>query len=370
MFCPSCGAKNPPNAKFCNECGINLEEALKDLKEDDASNNTDENLLEPSESQESEESPETSEYADPDHSQVKKPAVPTDPSELSEPMDDGDDSGTKCVVCKTGNMIPTIHKGTFGFGTRKMIECDSCGAAFEERGQKYKFSSIYDTNNPLWIKYGHQTLTEGEWIRIGEGGVSDHEQEIIKQEQIARETQEVEKQKEKDVNDFLTNLANGKVNINSNGPSPVILKKNENLSIIMENISLQEPRAVRQTRAAYGGPTIRVAKGVSFRLGGASARSESHDEITVIDQGKLVLTNKRLIFIGGKRTVNIDLRKIMAVQAYRDGIESQRENKQKPEYFTGTDKHSITINTNGRINTIPVYGTVLKAAIQGAISQI
>ena len=24
MFCPNCGTENPSNAKFCNECGINL----------------------------------------------------------------------------------------------------------------------------------------------------------------------------------------------------------------------------------------------------------------------------------------------------------------------------------------------------------
>ena len=275
-----------------------------------------------------------------------------------------------CVICKKVVWCQSTYKGAFGFGTRRMLECNNCGATFEQKGQKYKFSSISDNNSPLWIKYGHQTLNEDEWIRIGNGGVSDYEQEIINQEQIAQKKQELEKQKEKDVNDFLTQLTNGKITINSNNPSPVILKKNENLSIIMDNISLQEPRAVRQTQAAYGGPTIRVAKGVSFRLGGASARSESHEEIRVIDQGKLILTNKRLIFIGSKRTVNINLKKIMAVQAYRDGIESQRENKQKPEYFTGTDKHSITININNRQSTLPVYGAVLKAAIQGAISQI
>jgi len=109
----------------------------------------------------------------------------------------------------------------------------------------------------------------------------------------------------------------------------------------MYKINLQEPRAVRQTHAAYGGPTVRVAKGVLFRLGGASARSESHEEIRVIDQGSLILTNKRLIFIGSKRTNNIDIRKIMAIEAYKDGIELQRENKQKTKYFTGTDKTSV-----------------------------
>jgi ribosomal protein L40E len=24
MLCPNCGTENPANAKFCNECGINL----------------------------------------------------------------------------------------------------------------------------------------------------------------------------------------------------------------------------------------------------------------------------------------------------------------------------------------------------------
>ena len=356
MFCPSCGAKNPPNAKFCNECGINLRDALRDL---DGNNGT----VDQTEPQKS------TEDMDPNGQTPTKSTVDSD-QDHSESDQDDETPKTLCVICKKGNMVSSIHKGTFGFGTRRMLECDNCGATFEQKGEKYKFSSISDNNSPLWIKYGHQTLTEDEWIRIGNGGVSDHEQEIINREQIAQKKQELEKQKEKDVNDFLTNLANGKITITSNNQSPVILKKNENLSIIMDNISLQEPRAVRQTQAAYGGPTIRVAKGVSFRLGGASARSESHEEIRVIDQGKLILTNKRLIFIGSKRTVNIDLKKIMAVQAYRDGIESQRENKQKPEYFTGTDKHSITININNRQSTLPVYGGVLKAAIQGAISQL
>jgi len=50
----------------------------------------------------------------------------------------------------------------------------------------------------------------------------------------------------------------------------------------MYKINLQEPRAVRTDPAAYCGPTVRVTKGVSLRLGGASARSESHEEIRVI----------------------------------------------------------------------------------------
>jgi hypothetical protein len=92
-------------------------------------------------------------------------------------------------------------------------------------------------------------------------------------------------------------------------------------------------------------------------LGGVSARSESHDELRDIDNGTLVFTNKRMVFIGSKRTTTINLNKIVALKPYRDGIVSQRENKQKTEYFTGTDKNTITLTIEARKYSLPVQGT-------------
>ena len=355
MFCPNCGTENPPNAKFCYECGINL---LNSIKVDEADNSKDPVVdmdINIDTGDESNITPKESENTD-------------DESE----DDDNESLGSKnnCIVCKAGEMIPMVHKGSFGFGIKSTLECNNCGAVFEKKGQKYKLTKVTDTNQPIWIRYGHQTLTEDEWTRIGDGGISDAEQQKINQEKIEQEKHQLIVLKENDENQFLTSLQNGKITITSNDTSPVILKKNESLSIVMHNITLQEPRAVRQTHAAYGGPTIRVAKGVSFRLGGASARSESHEEIRAIDRGSLILTTKRLIFIGSKRTTNIDLRKIMAIEAYTDGIESQRENKQKTEYFKGTNSTIVNFRINGRESTVPLTGVVLRAAIQGAIANI
>lgn len=90
------------------------------------------------------------------------------------------------------------------------------------------------------------------------------------------------------------------------------------------NISLWESRAVRKTSGGYGGPSFRVAKGVYFRVGGFQAKSESHDELKNIDLGELTLTNKRLVFSGAKRSVNIDIRKIISIEPYSDGIALRR----------------------------------------------
>ena len=61
---------------------------------------------------------------------------------------------------------------------------------------------------------------------------------------------------------------------------------------------------------AYGGPSFRVAKGVNFRVGGFQARGESHEELRVIDNGDITLTNKRFVFSGSKRSVNFNINKM------------------------------------------------------------
>ena len=366
MFCPECGTQNPPNAKFCNECGINLIETLKELSE--IPEDKEDNNLENSEIEDSTLDSDNIENINelvPDHQDIEAEESDTKHQDIE--TENPEDS---CIICKTGVMIPTTHKGSLGIGTKITLECNNCGAVFEKKGTKYKLTNISDTSQPVWIKYNHQTLTDLEWIRIGDGGVSDQEQQKIDANNRAIELQKIKAQEQTDLNQFLTGLQNGSINITTKDLSPVILKKNEHLSMVMNNISLQEPRSVRQTRAAYGGPTIRVAKGVSFRMGGAAARSESHEEIKVIDQGSLILTNKRMVFIGSKRTTNIDLKKIMAITAYSDGIESQRENKQKAEYFTGTNKNNLTFTVNGRQRNMPINGVILKAAIEGTITQL
>ncbi|HEX3014661.1 MAG TPA: hypothetical protein VHO92_10420, partial [Methanobacterium sp.] len=76
------------------------------------------------------------------------------------------------------------------------------------------------------------------------------------------------------------------------------------------------------------------------------------------------------VFTGTKRTNNIDLRKIISIEPYNDGIASQRENKQKIEYFIGINRTSLNITTNGRKYMIPVSGVVLKCIIEGLIKQL
>jgi hypothetical protein len=94
--------------------------------------------------------------------------------------------------------------------------------------------------------------------------------------------------------------------------------------------SLLETRAVRQYQSGFAG--FRVAKGIY--IGGSRGRSFSTQEWTQIDSGKLVITNKRLIFAGNgsDRTVNIS--RVVHVNPMKDAIEISCEGRQKGMAFT------------------------------------
>lgn len=148
---------------------------------------------------------------------------------------------------------------------------------------------------------------------------------------------------------------------------PIILKRAEEAVLVLPNITFKEPRAVRTSVGGYAGPTIRIAKGISFRLGGGTSRSVSHDEIKTIDKGTLTITNKRLIFTESMKTLNYNLSKILSITDFKDGIGIQRDNKQKTEYFIDCDKTVLNYKVNDQFKSTPFYGTLLKAVIMGQL---
>lgn len=253
----------------------------------------------------------------------------------------------KCPVCKSGKLLSVTKKKFFGLAKTNCFECNNCNAIFIQKDQRFQLTEVIDNSNPVWQLYGKQILTEREWKNIAYGGMSDA------------------RQKEADLEYWLTQLKEGKIQLQIADDSPIILKKGEELQLVLPGISLLEPRVVRM--GGYGGPSIRVAKGIYFRVGGF--RAESHEELKNIDQGTLTLTTKRLVFAGNKRTVNIDLRKIISIQPYSDAIAIRRSGKQKTEYFTGIDKIRISITVDNRTYDVRFSGLILKYQIEGLIKQ-
>jgi hypothetical protein len=79
--------------------------------------------------------------------------------------------------------------------------------------------------------------------------------------------------------------------------SNVILRDGEVALFVSATAMFSEERS----HTNYGGASIRVAKGV--RIGGG--QSHSIPTVTPIDKGELLLTNRRLIFSGAMRTMEV-----------------------------------------------------------------
>lgn len=175
----------------------------------------------------------------------------------------------------------------------------------------------------------------------------------------SKEEQLKEKEKQLKIKDektkILITISEGDMSLLSPIPQsnvPIILKKNEVCYTGTGNIQFWEDRAVRKTGGGYGGFGFRVMKGVSFRVGKFGATGESHMERRHIDTGNVFVTNKRFIFVGSSKSIDVPLNKVLSVEPFSDGVGIARSNKQKTEYFLGFN------------------GLIIKAIIEGAIKNL
>jgi hypothetical protein len=340
MICPQCGKQASGN--FCAECGVRL------LKEPQAAEPAPQ-VGAPARTLPATTSAEASGPQAPSlASSQGAPSAFAPPVSQPAPTPLLARFGALCPVCRTGALAESDVKGLFH--SKRELVCGDCGSVFVDHEGSPRRFELTATRNPAegcWQHYKHQTLSEVEWRRIAQGGISDAELQ------------------DSDLAEAMTELCQGTVHLQPSSASPILLKVGEESLFVLPNISLHEPRSV--TRGAYGGPSIRVAKGVSIRVGGFQA--QSHEELKEIDSGTLVLTTKRLCFSGALRSLEIDLRKLISVDPYSNAVAIRRSGKEKTEFFFGLERHTYSFTVQGRRYTEPMSGLILKYAIEGLLAQ-
>lgn len=333
-FCGKCGEKAKPDAKFCTNCGANLTNYEKTSGDVSNQNNT----------------------AD------IAPFVKE--SKLAE---NGYVETNSCPFCHNPSLDHYKQK-KMGLLSKDVHICESCGAELQDENNKFKLINFNNKNSNIWQRYHNQKLSKEEWIRIGNGGLSDSELEIKERERQA----EIARLK-KQINDqayleFKKSLVAGTFDVPTISDAPIMLKKGEEAILYYENVSFREARAVRNSVSRYAG-TSGKAMGIPLRSGMSATKSESHDEIRAIDTGTLTVTTKRLVFTGKIKNVNIPLNKIMSMTPYTDGIAVRSENKQKTQYFVNIGGVNFNYNIGGHKFKSEVNGTVLKCLIQGLLKK-
>jgi hypothetical protein len=85
-------------------------------------------------------------------------------------------------------------------------------------------------------------------------------------------------------------------------------------------------------RYNYGGPTarIRLAKGFYWSAGSVGVKRQREDVLRQIDQGELLLTNKRLLFVGQRNTKQVRLNRILDFEIFQNGLSLQKDAGKHP----------------------------------------
>jgi hypothetical protein len=107
--------------------------------------------------------------------------------------------------------------------------------------------------------------------------------------------------------------------------------------------------AVRQYVGGYQGFSIPIGKtGVRYRVGGARGHSvEVGTQLQVADSGILAVTNKRVVYIGSRKTVDMPYTKLVNLSVYSDGVQFHLSNRVNAPMFKiddGVDILAATIN--------------------------
>lgn len=145
------------------------------------------------------------------------------------------------------------------------------------------------------------------------------------------------------------------------GQLPFNFQKGERLLWAFGGVKYFEVRTRRSYAGGYQGFSVRIARGLYYRVGGFRGEPQVSAESVHADTGILGVTEKHLYFAGATKSFRVRYDKIVAFIPYSDGIGFQRDaTTAKPQAFlTGDGWFVYNLVTNiaslqsGRVGESP-----------------
>lgn len=113
-------------------------------------------------------------------------------------------------------------------------------------------------------------------------------------------------------------------------PSGLVLKKAETPHWAEPAALVEEKVVRREYVGGSSGVSIRVAKGVTYRVGQTRGQLVSETGIVPVSRGKFVLTNQRVAFLGDRKSFSIPWNKILDFQLFSNGARVSKDGKGAP----------------------------------------
>jgi hypothetical protein len=119
---------------------------------------------------------------------------------------------------------------------------------------------------------------------------------------------------------------------------PFNLQKGETLVSLSADVKYYEDRVRRQYVGGSRGVSVRVMKGVYYRVGAFKAQPVDTTVTTLVDTGFLGITTKHLYFSGPAKSFRVPYSKIVSFRPYSNGFGITRDSvSAKPQSFVTGD---------------------------------
>jgi hypothetical protein len=109
------------------------------------------------------------------------------------------------------------------------------------------------------------------------------------------------------------------------GALPFNFQKSESLIWVFQNVEYYELKTRKHYVGGSSGISVRIAKGVYYRIGSFRGSPVETQESVHVDTGILAVTNKHIYFAGSRKAFKITYNKIVSFTPYSDGIGIQRD---------------------------------------------
>jgi len=144
----------------------------------------------------------------------------------------------------------------------------------------------------------------------------------------------------------IRDLCEGKLptQVEISGNIPLAIQKGEQVIWIFNGVKYYESKTRTHYVGSSQGVSVRLMKGVYYRVGGFRGEPVQTTSMVHIDTGSLIVTNKHLAFIGPQKSIRLKHDKIISHTPYSNGIGVCRDaTAAKPQVFI-TDDGWFTYN--------------------------
>lgn len=199
--------------------------------------------------------------------------------------------------------------------------CDKNIVTEDEIKQLTDYISKYNLSEKQVKIYAHKAFDKHYKAIQADGLLSDEEVysflrfvEFLKIDQslISKELNEIEK------HIALKKVASGILPVVDG--AGIILQKSEVTHFVIQAFLMEERVISRGYQGSSQGVSVRIAKGLTYRVGQSRGKLVSEKGIVAVDEGDFIITNQRLIFSGSKKSFSYEYKRLLAWNMYSDGI--------------------------------------------------